>query len=526
MSAMAEIKDVAGIVRVHAQESPEGECLVFGERRITWRDLDQRSNQVAQALRAAGVGVQDRVARIDKNGADYFELVFGAAKLNAVTVDVNWRLAPPEMLQIVNDAEAKVLVVGEEFLTHLDKFEAELATVKTIVVVGQHATHQSYEGWLSSAGSTEDPGVTPDADDVCLQLYTSGTTGLPKGVMLTNRNLFSFINEVPAKWGMGPSAISQVVMPLFHIAGSGWALVSLTLGCKVILMREVDPVAILKSIGEDRVTHAIYVPAVLQFLLMVPGVDQMDFTSLELIAYGASPITEKVLTQSMAVFGCKFVQVYGLTETTGAIVQLDAEDHDPSGRPELLRAAGKPYPWIELRIVEPGADGSAEDVPDGEVGEVWVRGVQIMKGYWNKPTETAAAITADGWFRTGDAGYLRDGYLFLHDRVKDMIVTGGENVYPAEVENALMAHPGIADVAVIGVPDEKWGEAVKAIVVKAEGVDVAPDEIIAFARERLGGFKVPKSVDFTEALPRNPSGKILKKDLREPYWAGRERRIG
>ena len=220
--------------------------------------------------------------------------------------------------------------------------------------------------------------------------------------------------------------------------------------------------------------------------------------------------------------GTDFVQVYGLTETTGAVVELPPEDHDPVKRPELLRSAGKPYPWIELRVV--GEDG--EDVAEGDIGEIWMRGPQIMVGYWNRPEETAAAMSEDGWFRTGDAGYCRDGYLFLHDRMKDMIVSGGENVYPAEVENAIMGCLGVADVAVIGVPDDKWGEAVKAIVVKAPGEKVSPEEVIAWARERIAGFKVPKSVDFVDELPRNPSGKILKKDLRAPFWEGRERQIG
>jgi long-chain acyl-CoA synthetase len=226
----------------------------------------------------------------------------------------------------------------------------------------------------------------------------------------------------------------------------------------------------------------------------------------------------------METMGCELIQVYGLTETTGAITQLDGRDHDPVGKPHLLRSCGKPYPWVEFRVVDPQ---TGDDRAVGEVGELWTRSHQNMAGYWNNPEATAAAITPDGWFRTGDAGYAdENGYLFLHDRVKDMIVSGGENVYPAEVENALMAHPAVADVAVIGVPDERWGEAVKAIVVREPGSDVSGDDLVAFARERLAGFKLPKSVDFADSLPRNPSGKLLKRELREPYWAGVDRRIG
>jgi long-chain acyl-CoA synthetase len=339
--------------------------------------------------------------------------------------------------------------------------------------------------------------------------------------MLTHDNLFSFVNEVAPTWGFTGDSVSIVVMPLFHIAGSGWSIASMVMAAKCVLLREVDPTMILRKVQEERVTHAIFVPAVLQFLLITPTLSDTDVSSLELIAYGASPITEKVLRGSMEAFGCRFVQVYGLTETTGAIVQLNSEDHDPDNRPELLRSCGKPYPWVEIRVV----DEHGTDLPEGEVGELWTRSPQNMKGYWNKPEDTAAAITPDGWFKTGDAGYWRDGFLYLHDRVKDMIVSGGENVYPAEVENALMAHPAVADVGVIGVPHDKWGETVMAMVVKAEGTDPTPEELIAFAKERLAGFKCPTRIEFLEALPRNPSGKILKRELREPFWAGRERRI-
>ena len=517
------IGNVAGIVRLHAKERPEQVAIVYGDREVTWRELDERSSQIANALVAAGVQANDRVARIEKNAPDYFELAFATSKINAVLVDVNWRLAPAEMRQIIDDAAARVLFVGEEFAAHLEKIEAELPSVERTVLLGPaDAIHESIEAF-AAAQPTDDPGSDGGPQDICLQLYTSGTTGLPKGVMLSNENLFTFVDEVPKTWDFTPGSVSHVVMPTFHIAGSGWGLVSLAMGARMILDREVDPVKILQEVEAHRITHAIYVPAVLQFLQIVPNAHEHDLSSMELVAYGASPITQQVLQAAMSQFAsAKFVQVYGLTETTGAVVQLDAADHDPANRPELLRSAGKPYPWIELRVV--GGDG--EDVAPGEIGEVWIKGVQVMVGYWNNPEETARAITPDGWFRSGDAGYLDDdGYLFLHDRVKDMIVSGGENVYPAEVENAIMGCPGVADAAVIGVPDERWGEAVKAIVVKQADADVTAEQVIAWARERIAGFKVPKSVDFTDELPRNPSGKILKKDLRAPYWEGRERQI-
>jgi long-chain acyl-CoA synthetase len=244
---------------------------------------------------------------------------------------------------------------------------------------------------------------------------------------------------------------------------------------------------------------------------------------MELIVYGASPITQDVLVKSMEQFGCEYMQVYGLTETTGVVTQLDPADHDPGGpRENLLRSAGKPVGGVEVRIVD---SDTGDELPDGEVGEVWIRTAQNMLGYWNMPEETAKSMPGDGWFLSGDAAYMQDGYLYIHDRVKDMIISGGENVYPAEVENALMGHEGIADVAVIGVPDDKWGEVGKALVIPVPDSGVTEGGILAFARERLAGFKCPKSVDFVEAIPRNPSGKILKRELRDPFWEGRERRV-
>jgi fatty-acyl-CoA synthase len=262
------------------------------------------------------------------------------------------------------------------------------------------------------------------------------------------------------------------------------------------------------------------VPAVILFVMQQPDIATRDVSSVRQVIYGASPIAEELLVQAAAKFKCDFVQVYGLTETTGGGTNLKPADHDAARN--KLRSCGKPNKGVEVRIV----DEAGNDVPQGEVGEIIMRGGSIMKGYWNKSEATADAVK-DGWFYSGDAGFLdEEGYVFIHDRVKDMIVSGGENIYPAEVENALFAHPDIADVAVIGVPDEKWGEAVKACVVLAEGKTLSEDEIIAFARARIAGYKLPKSVDFVAALPRNPSGKILRRELREPYWEGQERRVG
>lgn len=491
---------------------------------MTWSELLDRSTRVAQGLLAAGVEPQERVAFLDKNGIEHFEVFFGAALLNSLCVDVNWRLAAPEVEFVVNDTQAKVLIVGPDFVPLVEEIADGLTTITKILVIGGAGNFESYEEWRDGQAPT-DPGIGSANDDIAFQLYSSGTTGRPKGVMLTNDNFFGLLPVAKDMWGLSSTSVNLVAMPLFHVAGGGWAIAGMYVGCTTVIFRELDPVALVRTIGEQRVTHTLFVPAVLQFILMVPDVDEFDYSSLEVLVYGASPISEDVLARCVDLFKpCDFWQAYGLTETTGTVVNLHPEDHDPSGpNRHRLRSCGVAGPSVELRIV---GEGDLE-CEVGEVGEIWIRSPQVMSGYWNLEEETAKAITDDGWFKSGDAGYLdEDGYLYIHDRVKDMIVSGGENVYPAEVENVLMAHSGIADVAVIGVPHEKWGETAKAIVVRSPDSSVTEEEIIAYAKERLATYKCPTSVDWTDLLPRNPSGKVLKKDLREPFWKGHERRVG
>ena len=517
---------IGDLIRIHAQERPDKVALVQDDYSRTYAELHEESSKVAQAMAGVGVSAQDRVAFLDKNVPEYFTMLFGAAKLNAVSVAVNWRLAPPEMAYILNHSKIKVLFIGSDFLEHLDKMELE--GNPTIVVLGKSDTHTTYADWIADHPAT-DPMAPSAADDTCYQLYTSGTTGLPKGVELTNDNFFGMMPVASDAWKFDGDTVNLVAMPLFHIAGSGWGVVGLFNGGTNVLMRDVDPAAILQIIPEHGITNALLVPAVIQFLLMMPNINDTDFSSMRRVIYGASPITEEVLVGGMNALGCEFAQVYGLTETTGAVTQLDPEDHDPGGpRAHLLRSCGKAFPGSKLRIV----DEEGNDLPDGEVGEIWVHSPQNLKAYYADDEATTKAYPEGrgddgiGWFTTGDAGYLEDGYLFIHDRIKDMIVSGGENIYPAEIENALMSHPGVADVAVIGVPDEKWGETVKAVVVRTpEAEGNSDDELIAYCRERLAHYKCPTSVDEVAALPRNPSGKILKTEIRKPYWEGKERMV-
>jgi long-chain acyl-CoA synthetase len=478
---------------------------------------------MANLLASHGVGSEDRVAFLEKNSLEHFDVFYGCALLNAVAVDVNWRLAAPEVEYIVNDADAKVLVVGADFVPVLDAIVGNLPSVRQVLVIGGDGRYADYDTELVAQPAT-DPGVQQGPDDVAFQLYSSGTTGRPKGVMLTNSNFFGLLPLAREMWELDESAVNLAAMPLFHIGGGGWATAGQYVGASTVILRDLDPAALVRLIPELGITHGFVVPAVLQFMLMVPGIDTADFTSLRVLVYGASPISEEVLAKSVTTFGCKFWQAYGLTETTGAVVNLAPADHDVSGpNRHRLRSCGLPGPGVGLKIVNPD---NGDECPQGEVGEIWLSGQQIMKGYWKMPEETAKSIDADGWFRSGDAGYVdADGYVYIHDRVKDMIVSGGENVYPAEVENVLMGHPAIADCAVIGVPHERWGETAKAMVVKKADVEVTEQDIIDYARERLAKFKCPTSVDWLDALPRNPSGKILKKDLRAPYWVGRSRNV-
>jgi acyl-CoA synthetase (AMP-forming)/AMP-acid ligase II len=326
-------------------------------------------------------------------------------------------------------------------------------------------------------------------------------------------------------WKCTNTSVNLVGMPMFHIGGIGYGMGTLLVGGHTVLLRDLDPATIVAAIETHSVTHAFFVPAVIQTILDAPGVESSNLKSLQLLVYGAAPIGDAVLRRAIHVFGCGFMQNYGMTETAGSVVALMPRDHRPDDPNAigLLRSCGRPVPWVELGIFDPA---TGAQVPVGSVGEIWVKSAMNMRGYRGKPEETAATINSEGWLRTGDAAYEdADGYVFLFDRFKDMIVSGAENIYPAEIENVLYDHPGIAEVAVIGVPSERWGETPKAMVVCRPGVVLDADEVIAFARTRLARYKCPSSVDFVSSLPRNASGKVLKKELRLPYWQGQDRGI-
>ena len=524
MAVKEQPAHLAGVVRALARSRHKETAFEFEGRRTSFAEFDILTNRVANGLIALGVRRHDRIAYLGKNSDFYFELLFGAVKANIVMAPVNWRLAAPEIAFIVADCKASVLFVGPECVAQARAIRAQLPDLRVVITTeGGAPEWQDYAAWRD-AQSADDPQVEISRNDVAIQLYTSGTTGKPKGAMLSHANLFNLIETGDGEkpdWNLwNAEDVSLVAMPVFHIGGTGWGLLGLYYGAKGVIAREFDPTKVLDFIERDKITKIFMVPAAMQFVVRQPRARSVDFSRLKYMLYGASPIPAALLKECMEVFGCGFVQLYGMTETTGTIVALPPEDHVEGL--ERMRSAGKALPGVELAILD--VDG--KQLPPGEVGEIATRSGSNMVGYWNLPEATAKTIGRDGWLRTGDAGYMdKDGYLYVQDRIKDMIISGGENIYPAEVESAVCDHPDVAEAAVIGVPDDTWGETVKAIVVLKPGKQTTASDIISFTRSHIAAFKTPKTVDFIDALPRNASGKILRRHLRDPYWAGRERQV-
>ncbi len=503
-------------IRHWAADRPQRTAIEGDDLAFSFAELEDVTARVATALLALGVAKGERISWFGKNSATYFALFFGAARAGVVMVPIGWRLAEPEAAFILDNAEAKLLFLG-------DGFEGCAATLGQRP--GLTRCFTADEARREVFGGPRAEFVPSEADEAVLQLYTSGTTGNPKGAVLSNRNLFGLRKaglENPAPYSLWDEDEAVLVaMPCAHIGGTGLGIVALASGLPGIVLSEFEPTRVFDAVENRGVTRFFIVPAALQMLLNHPDCAATDFSRIKYIMYGASPIPLELLRQCIAMFGAEFVQNYGMTETTGTICVLPPEDHCVEGNARM-RSAGKPVAGVE--IVIRGPDGAI--MPQGEIGEIVTRSSSNMLGYWKLPEATASTMDADGWIATGDVGYIdADGYVYMYDRAKDMIITGGENVYPAEVESAIYGHPDVLEVAVIGVPDARWGEAVKAVCVPKPGCTVDSDSIIAWARTRIAAFKVPKSVDAIEALPRNPSGKILRRALREPYWAGRERQI-
>jgi len=520
MDRIPQTTSLVDLFRWRINQSPHNVAFKFLDKETTYQDFDSSANKVAQGLIAEGCKPNARVAFLGKN-SDTFEFFYGNMKSRTVPVAINWRLAAPEIAFILNDSESEILFVDGEFDELIKQVENEIPKVRKIITIGNsNADWENYKAWRDRQENI-DPMLASKSEDDVLQMYTSGTTGLPKGAQLTNANILTAAPMVDQTWckDWHEGSVNLICMPVFHVAGGLYAILGAIFGCKNIIIPEVDPGLILELIESEKIELALFVPAVILFLLQHPKSGETDFTSLRQVVYGASPIAEDTLIKAIETMQCDFWQVYGLTETCGMATTMTPEYHDPAkGK---LRSCGQPYPGIEIKIV----DTNNNQLGTGEVGEILIKSGTVMKSYWNRSEATAETIV-DDWFYSGDAGFFdEDGFLFIHDRVKDMIISGAENIYPAEVENALMSHPQILDAAVVGIPDEKWGETVMGFVILAEDASISEDEIIAYSREKIAGFKCPKTIKFINEIPRNPTGKVLRRKLREPYWKGKKRNI-
>jgi long-chain acyl-CoA synthetase len=501
------------ILRINGVLNADRVALSFGGGDTTYAELLRASVRVANALRAEGLGRGDRIAILAKNGLNFFEILFGAAMLGVVVVPVNWRLTAPEIGFLVRDSGAHVLFAGREFAGLADAVaSAAESAIRMIELDGERA--RGYARWRDTSDDKDchDP-IT--ADMVALHLYTSGTTGKPKGALLTHHSLNSVrVSQPQAAWNhWSPADSCLVSMPPFHIGGIGTALASIYHGARTVIAREFEPDALLDCIERDRITRLFFAPTAMHIILDHPRSRSTDFSGLRYIFYGSSPISAALLREAMAVFRCGFVQFYGMTETSGAVAALPPEDHHPECG-QRMRSAGKALHGVEIAIL----DEAGNRLPSGKVGEVSIRSQANMLGYWGRPEATAACLQPDGFLRSGDTGYLDgDGYLFICDRLQNMVITGGENVYAAEVEAVLCEYPSVVEAAVIGVPDARWGEAVTAVIVGATGAAVNVEDLRTWARSKLAGYKVPKSFHCVKSLPKNSAGKVLHRQLREYY---------
>ena len=508
-----------------AREYPDTAFAVLGDRTMSYREASGEVNRLANALIGAGLKPGDRIAMLSKNSIEYALMYYAASKAGVAPVPMNYRLAPPEWTYIINDAQAKLVITSAAYTEAVDGLKGDLKTAKQFICLGGAAP----AGWQEYGSFVEGQPLTPPdrhvgLDDDAYQMYTSGTTGQPKGAVLTHGAVSAQLTQVEPIAQARPGERFLIVAPLYHAAAAVTAFSAVKWGSTLYIQEDFNPVEVVRALAEERIGIALLVPAMIQALLVyVPDVASRSYGDLRRIIYGASPIAEQTLRRAAEGFKCGFAQAYGMTETTAVLTALLSEHHEIAlrDRPELLLSAGRAIVGVDLRIV----DEDDVQVEPGGFGEITARGPNIMRCYWNLADESAEALRG-GWMHTGDAGYMdAEGFLFVQDRVKDMIVSGGENVYPRNIEDALFKHPAIADVAVIGVPDKQWGETVKAIVVLKDGQQATDEEVMSFCKDKLGGFQRPRSVDFIAELPRNASGKVLKKELRAPYWAGEKRRV-
>ena len=510
-----------------ARTFPDNLAIAYGKRKLSYANFNSRANRLANALCKCGIQQGDNVAVLMYNCPQMLESMFAGFKAGCGVIPINFRLHPKEYAFIIKHSEAKAVIVSPEFNEEIIKIFAHFPRVKSIIAVtGARDNLLDYESLLSAESDQFDD-VDVDADEVAWIFYTSGTTGQPKGAMLTHRNLLSMTMNFYADMapGFDSSDVALHAAPLSH--GSGcYALPNIAKGAANVILdsKSFDPETVLRTIQDNRVTNMFAAPTMIKRLIDSPAIDQYDHSSLKYLNYGGAPMLVEDLINAMRKLGRCLVQLYGQAESPMTITYLPHDNHvfdGDSDQVKRLASAGIPRTDVEVKIF----DSDGNELPPGETGEIVTRSDLVMKGYWREPEATAESLR-DGWLHTGDLGYMDErGYLFLMDRSKDMIISGGENIYPREIEEAIVHHPAVREVAVIGIPDPQWGEAIKAVVSLVPGRTVTETELIDFCTEHIARYKKPRSVDFVDELPKNNYGKIIKRELREKYWEGKTSRV-
>lgn len=512
---------LADFIRKSAVRFPDKEAVVFEDIRLTYGELNNRTNALANSLTKMGYKKGDRIAILAENSHRYFEVYFAVAKLGMSVSPLNFRLAGKELEYIVNDSDATGFFVGIGYEESVLSMKSKLNKISDWVALDRSFDgYINYEDLLENA-STEEPDIDLGDDDLVILMYTGGTTGLPKGVMFSNRTITTAITGYTVEFSLNETDITCFILPLFHV--SFWpALCVLFSGGTVVLNKRPEVAEILKTIQNEKCTHINAAPTIYRWLIQDPDIGSYDLSSLKKITYGGSPMAPEILKECIKVFGNIFNQIYGMTEVLGATI-LRARDHHVEGeRSKLLLSVGKEMISADIKVV----DYDDNKLPPGKIGEIALKGKHVMMGYWKNP-EMTAEVMQNGWYHTGDLGYMDENdYLFLVDRKADMIVTGGENVYPKETEDVLYEHETVMECAVVSAPDEKWGERVQAVVILKEGQSVTEEELIAHCKKRLAGYKCPKSIEFWDELPKTPIGKIQRKEVKKVYWKGKDRTIG
>ena len=503
--------NLGDIPRRNARRFPNRSGLVFGETRLTWKQVNDRVNRLANGLREMGLAKGNRVGLLAQNSHRYLEAYWAIAKAGLIAVPLNYRLVERELVSLLDHAGCSTLLVGREHASVVPALIDSVSRLRHTLELGD-----DYEALLAAHSADEPPEVAGDNDPFAI-LYTSGTTGLPKGAVVSHRNLENNVFTQALADRSRNTDMNLTATPLYHMGALFMATTYTYLGCTNVVLAQFDPEQVLGTIERERITVCLLVPTMLNLLLNYERFGRHDLSSLRLIFYGGSLISVPVLRHAVQAIGCSFTQGYGLTETIEATF-LVAEDHVLDGDPDRerrLASAGREAVNAEVRIV----DDEGSDLKAGEIGTILVSSPSVIREYWSAPEETAASIR-DGWFHTGDVGYLdEDRYLFVIDRRKDVIISGGTNIYPKEIEDVLYSHPAVLEVAVIGVPDDLWGESVKAFVALKPGRSATEQELIELCRSNIASYKRPRSIEFLASLPRNPSGKILKRELRAPYLA-------